>query len=205
MLVFEEYYEIDYGDLTEKRFGEQKNIMEQNYGQYANPIYNYYDSGWHPYYKETDLHTIQSVTKSVTSALFGIAIDQGFIPSVDQEIIEYFPEHASLFDEARKKAITIRDLLTMTAGIKWDEDSYDYTDPLNDAANMENSEDWLDYILSKPMEYEPGQNFVYNSGITIILSHILEQTTGLSAEKFAVKYLLEPLEIKDFFANDPLY
>ena len=110
-----------------------------------------------------------------------------------------------LFDEARKAAITIRDLLTMTAGIKWDEDSYDYTDPLNDAANMENSEDWLDYILSKPMEYEPGQNFVYNSGITIILSHILEQTTGLSAENFAVKYLLEPLEIKDFFANDPLY
>ena len=199
VIVFEEYYEIDYGDLTEKRFGEQNNIMEQNYGQNANPIYNYYDSGWHPYYKETDLHTIQSVTKSVTSALIGIAIDEGFIPSIDQEIIEYFPEHVSLFDEARKEAITIRDLLTMTAGIKWDEDSYDYTDPLNDAANMENSEDWLDYILSKPMEYEPGQNFVYNSGITIILSHILEQTTGLSAENFAVKYLLEPLEIKDFF------
>ena len=87
MLVFEEYYEIDYGDLTEKRFGEQKNIMEQNYGQYANPIYNYYDSGWHPYYKETDLHTIQSVTKSVTSALIGIAIDEGFIPSIDQELL----------------------------------------------------------------------------------------------------------------------
>ena len=64
-----------------------KKFMEKNYGQHANPMYNYYDSSWHADLKETDVQTIQSVTKSIISALFGIAIDIGFIASIDQEIV----------------------------------------------------------------------------------------------------------------------
>ena len=67
--------------------------MEKNYGQHANPMYNYYDSSWHADLKETDLQTIQSVTKSIKSALFGIAIESGFIASIDQEVVKYFPDH----------------------------------------------------------------------------------------------------------------
>jgi len=67
--------------------------MEKNYGQHVNPIYNYYDSSWHADLKEIDVQTIQSVTKSIISALFGIAVDRGFIASIDQEIVKYFPDH----------------------------------------------------------------------------------------------------------------
>ena len=70
-----------------------KKIHEENYDQHANPMYNYYDSSWHADLKETDLQTIQSVTKSIISTLFGTAIDRGFIASIDQEIVKYFPDH----------------------------------------------------------------------------------------------------------------
>jgi len=98
-----------------------------------------------------------------------------------------------------KRSITIRDLLTMTAGIKWDEFSYAYTDPLNDAATMENSHDWVEYILSLPMEHQPGSKFVYNSGITILLSHVLQKATKMQVEKYAEKYLFRPLGIQNYY------
>ena len=116
---------------------QQKRIMENNYGDNATSQYNYHDPEWHPYYQDTRLHTIQSVTKSVTSALFGIAIRRGELGSVDERIFEYFPRLMSLFEDPLKKSITIRDLLTMSAGIKWDEFTHAYTNPLNDAASME--------------------------------------------------------------------
>jgi CubicO group peptidase (beta-lactamase class C family) len=98
-----------------------------------------------------------------------------------------------------KQSISIRDLLTMTAGIKWDESSTAYTSPLNDAANMESSEDWLQYILALPMNTKPGENFVYNSGITVLLSHILYKATNMHIDEYAKKYLFGPLDISDFY------
>ena len=73
-LVFERYYDVDYQSLTKTSKLQQKRIMENNYGDNATSQYNYHDPKWHPYYQDTRLHTIQSVTKSVTSALIGIAI-----------------------------------------------------------------------------------------------------------------------------------
>ena len=67
--------------------------MEKNYDQHVNLMYNYYDFSWHADLKETDVQTIQSVTKSIKSTLFGIALDRGFIASIDQEIVKYFPDH----------------------------------------------------------------------------------------------------------------
>ena len=198
-IVFEEYYDIDYAELTKDKKNEQIRILEKNYGVHANPMYNYFNPEWHPYYKNTDLHTIQSVTKSVTSALFGIAIDKGYISDIDSKVADFFPEYASKFKDKEKQSITIRNLLIMSSGMKWDESTYAYTDPRNDAANMENSEFWLEYILSASMETVPGDEFNYNSGITILLSQILEQVTGKSVEIFAKKYLFNPLGIDKFF------
>ena len=198
-LIFEEYYENDYGLLTKNHRTEQAEIMQKNYGDKARPIYNYYDPEWHPFFKQTNLHTIQSVSKSVTSALIGIAIKRNEIPSIDTKISIYFPEHSAHFNDPLKQSITIRDLLTMTAGIKWDESSTAYTDPLNNAASMESSEDWLRYILSLPMENKPGEKFVYNSGITILLSHILFIATDMHVDEYAKKYLFEPLGINNFY------
>ena len=198
-IIFEKYYEVDYEYLTRDKKTEQALIMNKNYGGLATPQYNYYNPEWHPFYKDTELHTIQSVSKSVTSALVGIALERGEIESIDTEIFEYFPDYDHLFDTELKRSITIRDLLNMASGIRWDEDSYPYTNPLNDAASMENRHDWLEYILSLPMEYKPGSKVVYNSGITVLISHILEVATGISLDKYAEKYLFEPIGIESFF------
>ena len=198
-IIFEKYYDVDYKYLTRNKKNEQALIMNKNYGSLATPQYNYYNPDWHPFYKDTKLHTIQSVSKSVTSALVGIALERGEIESIDTEIFRYFSKYDHLFDSKLKRSITIRDLLNMASGIKWDEDSYPYTNPLNDAASMENSHDWLEYILSLPMEYEPGSKFVYNSGITVLISHILEVATGISLDKYAEKYLFEPIGIENYY------
>jgi len=198
-IVHEEYYENDYAELTKNLKSEQSKILSENYGDAAKPIYNYFDPKWHPYYKDTDLHTIQSVSKSVTSALIGIAIERGEINGLNEKIAQYFPNHSSQFMDPLKSKITIEDLLTMRAGIKWDESSHAYTNPMNNAASMENSNNWIDYILSLPMEYKPGEKFVYNSGITVLLSHILHEASGMQANEYAEKYLFNKLGIQDYF------
>ncbi|MBR78628.1 MAG: serine hydrolase, partial [Woeseiaceae bacterium] len=118
---------------------------------------------------------------------------------LNEKIAQYFPNHSSQFIDPLKSIITIEDLLTMTAGIKWDESSHAYTNPMNNAASMENSNNWIDYILSLPMEYKPGEKFVYNSGITVLLSHILHEASGMHADEYAEKYLFNKLGIQDYF------
>ena len=198
-IIFERYYDVNYIALTKFSKFEQTKIMQKNYGDLATAQYNYHDTDWHPFYRNTKLHTIQSVSKSVTSALFGIAISRGEIADLDAKIVGYFPQYKSLVSDPVKQSITIRDLLTMTAGIKWDEFTHAYTDPSNDAASMESSDDWLRFILSPPMEDEPGHRFVYNSGITILLSHILQTSVNMSVDEYARKYLFEPMRINNFF------
>src|SRR6266850_451819 len=83
--------------------------------------YNYYDPDWHPWYRKSDLHTLQSVTKSVTSALIGIAIGRGEIPGVEVPVLRYFDAAGIANLDDRKRRLVLRDLLTMTAGIRWDE------------------------------------------------------------------------------------
>src|SRR5215831_9632251 len=82
-------------------------------------IYNYYDPGWHPYYKGTKLHTMQSVSKSVTSALIGVAIGEGKIPAVDSKVMPYFADF-KIPPDPRRDAMTLADVLTMRTGIRWD-------------------------------------------------------------------------------------
>jgi len=161
-------------------------------------IYNYYDPEWHPYYKRGVLHTMQSVTKSVTSALVGIAIERGEIPGVEAQVLPYF-EGYRLDDDARRGRMTLRHLLTMSAGIKWDEDTVPYTDPANSCAAMEASQDWVQFVLDQPMAAEPGSTFVYNSGVSELLSQILYRATGLHVDAYAEKYLFGPLGIADFY------
>ncbi|HEY5656604.1 MAG TPA: serine hydrolase [Myxococcota bacterium] len=161
--------------------------------------YNYYDPDWHPYHQRGELHTMQSVTKSVTSALIGIAIGRGEIPGVDVELLSYFEEGEVANVDERKRAIALRDLLTMTAGFLWDEDSVAYTDPRNDCAAMEASRDWVKFVVDKPMEHEPGKVFRYNSGVTQILSHILFRATGKTADEYAREHLFGPIGIRSFY------
>ena len=141
------------------------------------------------------LHSVRSVTKSVTSACIGIAIQQGKIKNINQNIFEFFPEHSSQ-DTGLKSQITIKDLLTMTAGFQWNE--ADHTLPDNSETLMGNSSDPVAYMLSLPMANTPGNVFLYNGGATQLLAAIIQKATGLSLDKFAKKYLFAPLGITVF-------
>jgi CubicO group peptidase (beta-lactamase class C family) len=167
-------------------------------GKGAPGIYNYYDPAWHPYYKRTALHTMQSVSKSVTSALIGIAIARGEISNIDVPVLPYFSAF-KVKPDPRRDRMRLRHLLTMSTGIRWDESSTSYTDAKNNCAEMEASDDWIQYVLDQPMAAEPGTTFVYNSGATELLSYIIKQATGREADDYAKEHLFAPLGIDDYY------
>lgn len=171
-------------------------------GKGAPGIYNYYDPAWHPFYKGTLLHTMQSVSKSVTSALIGIAIARGEIPNVDVPVLPYLSAF-TVKPDPRRDRMRLRDLLTMTAGIRWDESSTSYTDARNNCAEMEAKDDWVRYVLEQPMVTEPGTTFVYNSGATQLLSYIIDKATGKKADDYAREHLFEPLGIQYYWKRTP--
>ena len=185
-VVYQKSYQNDYDKLFEGRDARRWQ-------------YNYYDPEWHPYYKRSPLHTMQSVSKSVTSALVGIAIERGEIPSVEVAVAPYFDDYKPSVTDPRWEAMTLLDLLTMTSGIAWDEDSVPYTDPANSCAAMENSDDWVRFVMDQPMADEPGSTFVYNSGVTLLLEHILLKATGKHAEEYARQHLFPVLGIESHY------
>jgi CubicO group peptidase (beta-lactamase class C family) len=160
--------------------------------------YNYYDPAWYPYEHGSDLHTLQSVSKSVTSALVGIAVRRGEIPGVGAKAMPYFSAYRVASD-TRRDRMTLKDLLTMTSGIRWDETTVDYTDPGNSCARMEASKDWIRFVLDQPMAAEPGSTFVYSSGVTELLSEVLRKATGKHADAYAAEHLFGPLGISRFY------
>src|SRR5262249_13985733 len=102
--------------VFEKSYKHAYDALFQEKGQPG--IYNYYDPEWHPFYHCTDLHTMQSVSKSVTSALVGIAIKRGEIPGLDVKVMPYFQKF-TVKPDPRRDAMTLRHVLTMSTGIRW--------------------------------------------------------------------------------------
>ncbi|OGU56466.1 MAG: hypothetical protein A2X64_03385 [Ignavibacteria bacterium GWF2_33_9] len=151
-----------------------------------------YYNGFH----KDSLHHIQSQTKSIVSLLMGIAIDKGFVVSENDLVCDYFPEYLNKLDNL-KSGITIKDLLTMSAGFKWEE-MISLEDPLNDNIKMYRSGKWLNYALSRPMAEKPSIRFNYNSGCPMIIAGIIEKATKMSLDKFAEIYLFKPLGITDY-------
>jgi CubicO group peptidase (beta-lactamase class C family) len=143
------------------------------------------------------LHCLASASKSVTSILFGIAIDQGKITDLDEKMFASFPEYAELSDGG-KDEITLRHMLTMTSGIPWDE-SYSFNDARNDLGHMAFfSPDPVRYVLEKRLTSRPGEMWVYNSGTTNLLGEILHRKTGTPLVEYAGDNLFNPLGITSF-------
>ena len=143
-----------------------------------------------------EIHTVQSVTKSVASALVGIAIDEGLIEGVDVPLEKLFPEYRDVFEkDPRKKQIRLRDVLTMSMGIDWNENAYPYSDPRNVVWQLATAPDWMRYVLERPMVETPGTRFNYCSGASVLLSGILQNATGMHAQEYAEKRLFDPLEV----------
>ena len=151
------------------------------------------DAYFYPFLKEQK-HIIHSCTKSIMSALIGIAIDKGYIKNVDQPITDFFPnkEIANLDD--LKKSITLEDLLMMASGLKC-RDSYIYR--WEGLFEMRNSTDWAQYVLDLPMSEAPGERFEYCNGVSYLLSVIIQNTTGMKTSDFARRHLFGPLGIVD--------
>lgn len=184
--------------IYQKTYAQDYDAPFKGHDQKRGP-YNYYDPDWHPYFERGPLHTMQSISKSVTSALIGIAIKRGEIPGVGVKVMQYFDGYDHVNPDPRWSDITLRDLLTMTSGIDWDEDTFNYTDPRNTCAGMESSADWVAYVLDRPMAATPGEKFVYNSGVTMLLSHILLRATGKHEDAYAREHLFGPLGIESFY------
>lgn len=161
--------------------------------------YSYFNPDWHPFYKGSPLHSIQSITKSVVAAAIGIAIERREMPSLDTRVVEYLSDFEIKNDDALKRSITIEDLLTMRVGMDWNESSTSYNDPDNISTRMERVDDWDQFVLDQPMLQQPGTAFTYNSGASQLLSRILEEATGMRVEEYAEKYLFEPLGISEYF------
>ena len=139
------------------------------------------------------LHDLRSISKSIVSACFGILMQQGKIKSTSQKVFDFFPEYAKQ-DTGLKSLLTIEHLLTMTSGLKWNED-VPYDNPENSEIQMIKSGNPAEYVLSQPMELSPGKQWKYNGGTTQLLAAIIERTTGQKITAFAEKNLFLPLGI----------
>jgi len=143
------------------------------------------------------VHGLQSATKSVASLLIGILKDKGYIKSIDEKIVTFFPEYN--FQDSLKQTITIRHLLLMSSGISWNEDKVNLKDgKRNDIRLLNESKDYLKYYFDKPMDTVPGTVFQYSGGCSIALGEIIKRASGMTVELFANKFLLEPLGITKY-------
>jgi CubicO group peptidase (beta-lactamase class C family) len=168
-------------------------VLDRRFGRYASATLGQpYASG--------RLHELQSVTKSVTSMLLGIAL-QGRPASgisVKTPVLKlaaarhYVPKNT----DARKRGMTIEDLLTMQSGLAWKESGYAYTAASgNDVEAMFKTGNWTNYVIDRPMAAQPGTTFNYDSGTAHLVSGVVTILTGRTAEAFAATRLFGPLGI----------
>lgn len=146
-------------------------------------------------------HSIASVTKSVVSLLVGIAIAKGFIPDVDQKVMDYFPDAVSETNSAVWEPMRLYHLLTMSAGLDWDARSYPRDDPRQTTHQMYDSRAPLAFVFARKAVAQPGRVYNYNSGLTLLLGEIIKRATGMPADQFARHHLFKFLGISDFIWN----
>ena len=138
----------------------------------------------------SELEAVQSVTKSISSLLTGIAIDEGLVSSLDLTINDIYPD--KLTDHSDWQGISLKHLLTMSSGIDFDNDHF--------AVELATEEpaDTIDYILSKPGYSTPGAEFFYRDADPHLLSYALQKLSGQSLADYAKTRLFEPLNITHY-------
>ncbi len=150
------------------------------------------DAYIHPFNRESP-HNLYSCTKSVTSAVTGIAIDKGLVTGVDTPVHTLFPDVS--LDTPEKEAITLHDLLTMSSGIEWAEP---LRSGLSDTWSFVESDSPPQYFFDRALINTPGEVFNYNTGGSHLLSMILQNASGEMTAEFARQNLFEPLGISEY-------
>ena len=136
--------------------------------------------------RSTEWANIKSASKSLLSTLVGIAVDRGQL-KISDPIVNFFPEHLGATTDAAKKRITVEDLLTMRSGLE-------STSNVN-YGHWVASDNWVRYILTRPLVDQPGGGMIYSTGNSHLLSAILTKATKMSTFEFARRYLADPLGI----------
>lgn len=134
------------------------------------------------------LHTMRSAAKAITSALVGIAVDKGFIQSVNDPLLPYFPEYEGEIEnwDERKRDITLAHVLSMTSGVRGNEDA------------MYPTADWIKFYLDQPLAAAPGETFSYATSGVVTLGNVITRASGLRIPAFADRYLFGPLGITEY-------
>ena len=137
-------------------------------------------------YSKNSAHNVMSVSKSFLSALAGIALREGYLDSLNQKMIDFFPEYIYPAMDSRKNDITVRNLLMMRAGIDHEQNNY---------FQIYNSANWIKTTLELPLLSDPGIKFRYNTFQTHLLSAIITKASNMSTLEFANKFLIKSLGI----------
>ena len=140
---------------------------------------------YYHHWRAEDRVSAKSVTKSIVSALVGIALREGFVTSLDQRLYEFFPEYFPAHGDPRKREISLKHLLTLRSGLSWVEQE--------SVRVLFTSDNWVQYGLSLPLLHEPGEVFAYSTLDAHLLSAVLSQVTGASALTIANTSLFGPM------------
>lgn len=143
-------------------------------------------------FSNTTKHDLFSATKSFTSTLIGIAIEEGYIEGVDQKVSDILTDVNMPKNDLGTEDMTIYDLLTMTAG-----HANDSVDLAHGCSNFPQT------FFDQPFSDKPGEKFLYDSGASHLLAHILSKATGESVIDYAKRHLFEPLDITDYSWDIP--
>lgn len=139
-------------------------------------VFQYYRDG-----NAESLRHVQSVAKSALSMLVGIAMQRGEIKSLDQPVVELLPELLALNADARSRDVTLRHLLTMTAG-------FQVNDPMGTAPPLQVRDGW-----ARPISSNPGTVFAYDNTAVTTVVEVLRKTTGRPMPDFARQHMVIPL------------
>lgn len=147
-------------------------------------IDEYYQDG----HDKTSTFALRSCSKSFTSALVGIALEQGLIGSIDDPLSKYLPQMLEL-EDTDKQQITLRHLLTHTTGLEW----YEWGGGVSNWEEFRSAPNWVDYILGQSLVTKPGVQFNYGTGATHLMAAALEQAVGTDALQYGKENLFGPL------------
>jgi len=139
---------------------------------------------------------LKSASKSIISALVGLALQNGYIKDVNQPIADFFPEYLGTELETAVRSITVRNLLTMQSGLA--------STSGRNYGSWVSSRNWVDAALKSPMVADPGTAMIYSTGTTHLLSAIIARASGMNSKAFAQRYLADPMGFRmAYWSRDP--
>ncbi len=147
-------------------------------------------------YWRNHIHDIRSAGKSITSLLLGVAIKEGLVQSIEQDVYSFFPEEKYPTLHKDYKKIKIKHLLDMSSGL--DADADDGNTPGN-AGQWITRDEWLSYILGVSLAGSPGEKWVYADINAALIGAIIEEKSGMSLSDFAKEKVFGPLGIKEYY------